>query len=333
MVRSTLEYTPFQGIIMLSKAMPSMAISDFWPAMVRLCTRPTSGKNKFNVLFLFKLFLSALFSSTLFSSTLLLSASLLSALLLSSAVFAEVIARELPYKAPDGTQLMAYYAYDDSQPEKKRPGILVVHEWWGQNDYARQRARELAALGYAALALDMYGEGKSTDDAKQAALWMHGVMNDPIKSLNRAQLGLGLLVAQPEVDSAKLGAVGYCFGGKVVLDMARSGMPLQGVVSVHGNLTPTIPAQPDTVKARILVLHGGADSMVSYADVGAFRKEMAAAKVPYKLIVYPNAKHAFSNPDADRLAEENHIDIGYNAAADRRSWAHLRTFFSRIFEE
>ncbi len=254
----------------------------------------------------------------------------LCASLCGSMAFAAIQSQEIQYTATDGSQLVGYYAFDDAV-KTKRPGILVVHEWWGLNNYARHRATQLAKLGYAALAIDMYGSGKHTEKAGEAMAMMHGVFNHASTSMIRAKAGLELLKTQPQVDATQLGAIGYCFGGKIVLDMARAGMPLKGVVSVHGTLATATPAKAGEVKAKILVLHGGADSMITPADVAVFKAEMKAANIPYKLVVYPEAKHGFSSPDADRLGKENKIDVGYNPKADRKSWKKMRGFFKRVF--
>lgn len=256
----------------------------------------------------------------------------LCASLCGSMAFAAIQGKELHYTAADGTQLLGYYAYDDAI-KVKQPGILVVHEWWGLNDYARHRATQLAKLGYAALAIDMYGDGKHTEKAGEAMEMMHGVFNGASTSMIRAKAGLELLKAQPQVDVSKLGAIGYCFGGKIVLDMARAGIPLNGIASFHGVLAPATPAKAGEVKAKILVLHGAADTMVKAEDVAAFKAEMKAANVPYKLVIYPNAKHGFSSPDADRLGKENKIDVAYNAKADKESWIDMRQFFNSVFAE
>lgn len=254
------------------------------------------------------------------------------ALCLSLPAFAAIQAREIPYKAPDGTNLLGYYAYDDSV-KGPRPGVVVVHEWWGLNDYARRRARELAGLGYAALAIDMFGEGKNTEHAHDAKAWMESATSNAAVSMARAQAGLDLLKAQPEVDTKQLAAIGYCFGGKIVLDMARSGMDLAGVVSFHGILGTAMPAQKGHVRARVLVLNGADDSFTSPDAIAAFKKEMDDAHVDYRFVNYPGAHHAFTSPDADRLAKENNLDIAYNAKADKASWKEMRKFFQQIFNE
>lgn len=254
------------------------------------------------------------------------------ALGLALPALAEVQTREIPYKSADGTSLVGYYAYDDAV-KGKRPGVVVVHEWWGLNDYARRRARELAGLGYAALAIDMYGDGKHTEHAHEAKAWMESAASNAQVSMARAQAGLELLKSQPEVDAGKLAAIGYCFGGKIVLDMARSGMDLAGVVSFHGILAAATPAEKGKVKARVLVLNGAADSFIPADAIAGFRKEMDAAAVNYKFISYPGARHGFTSPDADRLAKENNLDVAYNAKADKASWKEMRKFFRQLFED
>ena len=260
---------------------------------------------------------------------------LLASLLLASPLSqAAIITAEIPYQGSDGTQLIGYYAYDDAI-EGKRPGIVVVHEWWGLNDYAKRRARDLAALGYNALAIDMYGDGKHTEHPQDAQAFMAAAMKDPAAAAARFDAGLELLKLQPNTNKHQLGAVGYCFGGKVVLDAARRGVDkLDAVVSFHGALATQKPAQAGKVKAYVLVEHGAADSMVTQDQVNAFKAEMDAAKVNYQFVNIPGAKHGFTNPDADRLSHGEHggPDIGYNKAADESSWADMQAFFKQVFK-
>ncbi|MCO7517416.1 dienelactone hydrolase family protein [Pseudomonas guariconensis] len=246
---------------------------------------------------------------------------------------AAVQTREIPYQDADGQRLVGYYAYDDAV-EGKRPGVVVVHEWWGLNDYAKRRARDLAALGYSALAIDMYGDGKNTEHPENAQAFMAAAMKDPKAATRRFDAGLELLKLQPYTDEAKLAAIGYCFGGKVVLDAARRGVPLAGVVSFHGALATQAPAAPGSVKARILVEHGAADSMITEQQVKAFKKEMDAAGASFEFVSIPGAKHGFTNPDADRLSHGEHggPDIAYNKAADESSWADMQAFFKKLFD-
>jgi dienelactone hydrolase len=225
--------------------------------------------------------------------------------------------REIQYTAKDGTQLIGYFA----APESTTPvaGIIVAPEWWGRNEYTEQRARELAEHGYAALAIDMYGDKKVTSEASQANEWMTQTFQHPDTIVDRAQAALETLAAQKEVNSEKLGAIGFCYGGKVALDLARSGAPLSAVATFHANLSHQAPAQEGKIKAEILVLHGELDSMVSLDDVASFREEMHAAKVDHEVIIFEDAKHGFSNPLADEKAKANGVDLGYNAEAEKQS--------------
>ncbi|MNG93223.1 Dienelactone hydrolase family protein [compost metagenome] len=260
---------------------------------------------------------------------------LLAVTLMCSAALAQaaVQTREIPYQDADGKRLVGYYAYDDAI-EGKRPGIIVVHEWWGLNDYAKRRARDLAALGYSALAIDMYGDGQHTEHPQDAMAFMKEATKDPQATAKRFEAGLELLKLQPNINKHQLGAVGYCFGGKVVLDAARRGDKLDGVVSFHGPLTTQTPAKPGVVRADILVEHGAADSMVTEQQVAAFKAEMDAAKVNYQFVSIEGAKHGFTNPDSDRMGHGEHggPDIAYNKAADESSWKEMQAFFKKVFQ-
>ena len=249
---------------------------------------------------------------------------------MSAVAHAEVQTREIPYTAADGTEMIGYYAYDDAI-EGKRPGVVVVHEWWGLNDYAKSRARGLAELGYSALAIDMYGQGKHTEHPKDAMSFMKAALSDAEAAKGRFNAGLDLLKQQAQTDTEKLAAVGYCFGGKVVLDMARQGAPLDGVVSFHGALATQTRATPGSVKARVLVEHGAADSMVSADDVAALSAEMVKAGADYQLVSLPGAKHGFTNPGADKFQEQG-VDVAYNQTADERSWQDMQRFLDETFE-
>lgn len=225
--------------------------------------------------------------------------------------------REIHYTAADGSTLIGYFAAPES--ETAVAGVLVAPEWWGRNEYTEQRARELAEHGYAALAIDMYGDKKVTTTASQANEWMMQTFQDADTIVTRASAGLNTLAGQPEVNADKLAAIGFCYGGKVVLDLARSGAALKAVATFHGNLTPKAPAEKGQVQAEILVLHGELDSMVTLDDVAAFKAEMHAAGVEHEVIVLEGAKHGFSNPLADERAKANGVDLGYNAEAERQS--------------
>lgn len=245
---------------------------------------------------------------------------------------AAVQTREIAYQDADGKRLVGYYAYDDSV-EEKRPGVVVVHEWWGLNDYAKRRARELAGLGYSALAIDMYGDGKHTEHPADAMTFMQAAMKDPDAAAKRFDAGVELLKIQPQTDNNRIAAIGYCFGGKVVLDAARRGEPLLGVVSFHGPLATSNPATPGSVKSKILVEHGAADSMVPQEQVDKFKDEMNAAGASYEFVSIQGAKHGFTNPDADRLSHGEHggPDIAYNKSADESAWADLQVFLKKVF--
>ena len=224
--------------------------------------------------------------------------------------------REIQYNAADGQRLVGYFAAPSSQTP--HAGIIVAPEWWGRNEYTEQRARELAEHGYAALAIDMYGDKNVTTDAKQAYEWMMQTFADADTIVNRAKAGLDSLAAQPEVNADQLAAIGFCYGGKVVLDLARSGAPLKAVATFHATLAPKAPAVEGQIQGEILVLHGELDSMVTLDDVASFREEMHAAKVDHEVIIFEDAKHGFSNPLADERAKANGVDLGYNLEAERQ---------------
>lgn len=224
--------------------------------------------------------------------------------------------REIQYNAADGQRLVGYFAAPSSQTP--HAGIIVAPEWWGRNEYTEQRARELAEHGYTALAIDMYGDKNVTTDAKQAYEWMMQTFADADTIVNRAQAGLDTLAAQPEVNPTQLAAIGFCYGGKVVLDLARSGAPLKAVATFHATLAPKAPAVEGQIQGEILVLHGELDSMVTLDDVASFREEMHAAKVDHEVIIFEDAKHGFSNPLADERAKANGVDLGYNPEAERQ---------------
>ena len=244
-------------------------------------------------------------------------------------VNAAVVGKEVDYKS-GGVTLKGYLAYDDSI-KGKRPGILVVHEWWGHNAYARKRARMLAEMGYVAFALDMYGNGKTAAHPKEAGEFANAVFKDLPVMKARFNAAKDVLAAAPETDTHNMAAIGYCFGGGVVLAMARSGVNLKGVVSFHGMLDTKTPAEKGKVKARVLVLTGGADKFNPPASVAKFKKEMRHAGVRYKLISYPGAMHSFTNPEATELGKKFNLPLAYNPAADRLSWTAMQEFFNKLF--
>lgn len=244
---------------------------------------------------------------------------------------AAIKTEQIDYQSADGTKLVGYYAYDDAI-KGQRPGIIVAHEWWGLNEYAKRRARDLAALGYSAMAIDMYGEGKNTEHPKDAMAFMQAALKDSAAANKRFDAGLEQLKKQPQTNPGKIAAIGYCFGGKIVLDAARRGEPLAGVVSFHGALVTNSPAT-GPLKVPMLVEHGAKDSMVTPENVAAFKKEMDDVKADYQFVSLPDAKHGFTNPDADRLSHGEHggPDLGYNKAADESSWKDMQAFLKKVF--
>ena len=244
---------------------------------------------------------------------------------------AAVVGEEVVYDDA-GVTMKGYLAYDDATVEK-RPGVLVVHEWWGHNDYARERARMLAELGYVALAVDMFGDGKQAMHPDDAGKFAGEVMQNAATARERFEAALKRLQAHPATDPQRMAAIGYCFGGGVVLHMARTGVDLNGVVSFHGSLKTQTPAEAGAVKASVLVCHGVKDPLVPPEQVGEFMREMTAAGVDVTFTAYPEATHSFTNPDADRFAEKFGLPVGYNAKADQRSWIEMQAFFERIFSQ
>ena len=252
-------------------------------------------------------------------------------LLASLASQATVVGREVSYQSGD-TRLKGYLAYDDAV-QGKRPGILVVHEWWGQNAYARHRADMLAKLGYIALAVDMYGDGKTAGHPEEAGKFSGAVRKNLPLMKARFLAARDFLNDQPGVDPTKNAAIGYCFGGSVVLEMAIEGVDLAGVASFHGGLGGLSTPAKGEVKARVLVANGADDPFTTAEQIAAFKKMMDAAGADYTFINYPGAKHSFTNPDADMMGRKFNLPLAYNAAADKASWQALEQFLTRIFSK
>jgi dienelactone hydrolase len=248
----------------------------------------------------------------------------------STQTVATVKTKTVTYQEGD-TKMVGYIAYDDKF-KGKRPGVLVVHEWWGHNDYVRERARMLAKLGYVAFAVDMYGDGKKAEHPKDAGKFAGQVRNNLPLATARFNAALKELKAFEYTDPNKIAAIGYCFGGGVVLEMARSGLDIAGVVSFHGSLNTDHPAEKGKVKARILVLNGDADPFVKPEQITQFKQEMSAAGVNYEFIGYPGAKHAFTNPGATDLGKKFGLPLAYSPSADKASWKKMQAFFKEIFK-
>ena len=246
--------------------------------------------------------------------------------LAAAVVQAEIIAEAVSY-AHGNVKLKGHMVYDDAFPGK-RPGVLVVHEWWGLNDYARMRAGKLASLGYVAFALDMYGESKVTRHPDQASQWMKEITQNEDAWRSRAMAGLEILRAHPKVDGTRLGAIGYCFGGATVQQLAYSGADLRGVVSFHGSLISPPQTGSDRIKARILICHGSADPFVKEDALQKYLTAMESSALDWQMIIYGGARHSFTNPEADKVGIEA---LKYDAKADHRSWAQMKLFFDEIF--
>ncbi len=242
---------------------------------------------------------------------------------------AAVTGKEVSYRAGD-TVMKGYLAWDDAV-SGKRPGILVVHEWWGHNDYARKRADMLAELGYTALAVDMYGEGKTAGHPEDAGKFSGAVRKDLDLMQARFNAARDFLNTQETVDPEQNAAIGYCFGGSVVLSMARAGADLDGVVSFHGSLGG-LPPVDDAITARVLVANGADDGFVSAESIAVFKDDMDVAGADYTFIDYPGAKHSFTNPGANAFGEKFNLPLEYNAEADKASWAAMLDFLDRIFK-
>ena len=242
---------------------------------------------------------------------------------------AELKSKEIEYKHGD-TTLLGYLVWDDSPSVGKRPGVVVVHEWMGHNDYVRRRANMLAKLGYAAFALDMYGKGVKAKDPQEAGQMAGRFKNDRKLMRERAQAGLDVLKKQSMVDTSRIGAMGYCFGGQVALELGRSGADLKGIVSFHGALDTPTPDDAKNIKAKVLACHGSADPFVPLEHVRDFIQEMENGKVDYRVIAYgPGVVHGFTNPDNKNSKMQG---VGYDENADRRSWEAMRELFDEVFK-
>jgi dienelactone hydrolase len=239
---------------------------------------------------------------------------------------AAVVTETVTYQH-EGQTLEGMLAWDDAI-SGTRPGILVVHEWWGLNDYVRDRAKMLAVLGYVAFAPDMYGVGKVTEHPSQAGEWMKMITENVDFWRKRALAGLAALKKSKYVDRDRLAAIGYCFGGSTVQQLAYAGASLRGIVSFHGS--PLLPRENeiDRVKARFLICHGAADPFTKPEQLQKYISKMGTSGLDWRLIVFGGARHSFTNPDADARGMDA---LAYNQNADVRSWAYMKMFFEEIF--
>jgi dienelactone hydrolase len=231
----------------------------------------------------------------------------------------------------DTVKMIGYVAYDANK-QGKRPVVLVVHEWWGLTDYPRMRAKKLAELGYLAMAVDLYGNGRTADNPTDAQNLAMPFYQNPQIAFQRLMAAEQKVKTLPQADTSQVAAIGYCFGGGMVLNAARLGADTKGVVSFHGSLSGAPPAKKELLKSKILVCHGAADPFVPQKDVDAFKKSMDSIQADYTFKAYPGALHAFTNPAATEMGKKFNMPIAYNAAADSASWNDMKTFFSKIFK-
>jgi len=255
-------------------------------------------------------------------------------LALSIAAPALAAIKERPVAYMDGeTTLKGFVVYDTAR-KGKRPGIVVVHEWWGITKHMHNEARRLAKQGYTAFIADMYGDAKTADNPKDAGALSSSVMKNPQVMESRFNAARGQLAGHPTVDAKRIGAVGFCFGGAVVLNMARAGADLAGVAGFHASLGLNTPAPaPGTVKAKILVLNGADDPFVKKEQYVTFKGDLDAAKADYKVVEYPGAVHAFTNPEATALGEKFNLPLRYDAKANEEAKAEAAKFFAQVFKK
>ena len=240
----------------------------------------------------------------------------------------EVFGEEVTY-ATDSTTLKGYIAYDKNSTEK-RPGVIVIHEWWGHNDYVRERAEMLAELGYTAIAVDMYGDGKQAAHPEDAGKFAMSVMTNLPEATARFEAAMALLKAHPSVDSEKVAAIGYCFGGSVALSMANAGQDLDAVAAFHSGVgLPIMPSK--NLKARVLVCNGADDTFISPESITAFKTAMDSVGAKYEYISYPGVVHSFTSKEADANGEKFGLPLAYDAQADKKSWESLKKLLREVF--
>jgi len=247
-------------------------------------------------------------------------------LLVQIPLIAKIKTETVEYK--DGDVILKGFLAYNTDSSSKLPAVLIVHEWWGLNDYPKMRAQQLAELGYVAFAVDMYGDGKVAASNDEAGKLAGSIRGDIPKLRNRINIALDWLKQNPHVDPDKIAAIGYCFGGTVALELARSGADIKGVVTFHGGLSTPNPADTKDVKAKILVCTGGDDKSVPEKDIMAFQKEMNDAKVDWQMNIYSGAVHAFTNP---KSGNNPAVGVAYNEKADKRSFEAMKQFFHEIF--
>ena len=241
---------------------------------------------------------------------------------------AKIKTETVSYKV-DSVESKSYIAYNENQ-EGKRPAVLIIPEWWGLGEYVQARAKQLADMGYFAMAVDMYGNGQTAEDPGNAQKLATPFYVNPQLTKIKIDAALEKLKDYPQADLTNVAAIGYCFGGYSVINAAKLGAELKGVVSFHGNLSGVSPKK-ELLKAKILVCHGAADNFVPDAEVAAFKKSMDSVGASYTFKAYPNATHAFTNPNADEKAAKFKMPIKYDRVADSTSWSDMKAFFATIF--
>ncbi|MDT8386879.1 MAG: dienelactone hydrolase family protein [Thiogranum sp.] len=251
----------------------------------------------------------------------------LPALLLATAAAAEIRTETVRY-SHEGVELEGFLAWDDAIKEK-RPGVLVVHEWWGLNDYARTRVRQLAGQGYVAFGLDMYGGGKATTHPDEASAWMKDIQENVDAWVQRANRGLEVLKQDERVAADKIAAIGYCFGGATVMKMAYAGIDLDVVASFHGSLPVADESEQKNIKPRLLIAHGNADPFVPVEKVSAFREALSQSDADWTMMVFGGARHSFTNPNVDEYGMDALV---YDEQADRQSWRMLTWLLEDTFQ-
>ena len=241
---------------------------------------------------------------------------------------AKVVGIEVSYST-DSTKLKGYIAFDENKKEK-RPGIIIVHEWWGHNNYVRERADSLAKLGYTAIAVDMYGDGKQATHPGDAGKFAGAVFANLPEAKSRFNAAMKLLQNHESVNSEKVAAIGYCFGGSVVLTMANSGADLDAVAAFHSGVGLPIMPNKD-LKARVLVCNGADDPFISKESIVKFKSDMDSIGAKYEYISYPSVKHSFTSKEADANGKKFNLPLEYNKEADEKSWASLQKLLNEVF--
>jgi dienelactone hydrolase len=243
---------------------------------------------------------------------------------------AEIVTKSVVYQQ-GGTQLQGFLAYDDAMTGNgKLPGVVLMHEWWGLNDFMRGRATALAKLGYVAFAADLYGQGQSTTSPQKAKELASQLYGKPLL-VERARAGLDQLIKTGLADDSKLAAIGFCFGGAACQVLAYSGAPLRGIASFHGALVPAPTGVDGQGKPKFLIMEGALDPNLEKDAVDAYLKSLKDGKFDFQYLIYSGALHAFMNPDADKAAAAGLPGVGYNPQVAQRAWDQMQSFFKEIF--